>query len=59
MGRMVGKLAIVLLLSNYNFKCEQEGDLEFSPVGVGLLPKDGIKIRISKIETNCLSFNMK
>jgi cytochrome P450 family 6 len=52
MGKMVGKLAIVLLLSNYNFKCEQEGDLEFSPVGVGLLPKDGIKIRISKIEKN-------
>lgn len=48
MGRMVGKLAMVLLLSKFNFETREKRDLEYSSSSVGLTPKDGIKIKVTK-----------
>lgn len=47
---MVGKIAIVLLLANYDFSLLNKGELDYSALSVGLLPKSGIHIRISKKE---------
>lgn len=49
MGLLVSKVAIVMLLLNYNFEALSKKELEFDFGTVGLLPKPGeCKIRIFK-----------
>ena len=46
MGQLVSKVAIVLLLSNYNFEALDQKELEFDHGSVGLLPKGGCHLKV-------------
>ncbi|KAH8295504.1 hypothetical protein KR018_012450 [Drosophila ironensis] len=48
MGRINAKLAIVKLLQNFNVEVMKRQDLEFENFGIALMPKHGVKVRLSK-----------
>ncbi|XP_030573620.1 probable cytochrome P450 6d4 [Drosophila novamexicana] len=48
MGRVNAKLAIVKILQNFNIEVMSKRDLEFETSGIALLPKGGVKVRLSK-----------
>ncbi|XP_019538184.2 probable cytochrome P450 6d4 [Aedes albopictus] len=48
MGVMIAKVALILLLSKYNFKATQDSKMVFSSASVPLLPKHGVLLKISK-----------
>ncbi|KAH8295505.1 hypothetical protein KR018_012458, partial [Drosophila ironensis] len=48
MGRVNSKLAIVKLLQNFNVEVMEKQDLEFENYGITLMPKHGVKVRLSK-----------
>lgn len=48
MGRINSKLAIVKLLQNYNIEPMAKQELRYEASGIALMPKDGVKVRLSK-----------
>ncbi|XP_023164604.2 probable cytochrome P450 6d4 [Drosophila hydei] len=52
MGRVNVKLAIVKILQHFNIEVMSRRELEFENAGIGLIPKDGVKVRLSKKKSN-------
>ncbi|XP_017143463.1 probable cytochrome P450 6d4 [Drosophila miranda] len=48
MGLVNAKLAIINVLKNFNVEVMSKRQLEFENSGIALLPKDGVKVRLSK-----------
>ncbi|KAM8707399.1 hypothetical protein ACLKA7_011479 [Drosophila subpalustris] len=48
MGRINSKLAVVKILQNFNIEVMGKRELEFQADGIALMPKDGVKVRLSK-----------
>ncbi|XP_020799740.1 probable cytochrome P450 6d4 isoform X1 [Drosophila serrata] len=48
MGRVNSKLAIVKILQNFNVEVMSKRDLEFENSGIALIPKHGVRVRLSK-----------
>ncbi|KAH8277279.1 hypothetical protein KR026_008649 [Drosophila bipectinata] len=48
MGRMNSKLAIVKILQNFNVEVMSKRELEYETHGIALMPKHGVKVRLSK-----------
>ncbi|XP_017869740.1 PREDICTED: probable cytochrome P450 6d4 [Drosophila arizonae] len=52
MGRVNVKLAIVKILQHFDIEVMSRRELQFENAGIGLLPKDGVRVRLSKKKTN-------
>ncbi|KAH8291878.1 hypothetical protein KR054_001880 [Drosophila jambulina] len=48
MGRVNSKLAIVKILQNFNVEVMSKRDLEYENSGIALIPKHGVRVRLSK-----------
>ncbi|KAH8251895.1 hypothetical protein KR038_010701, partial [Drosophila bunnanda] len=48
MGRVNSKLAIVKILQNFNVEVMSKRELEFENSGIALIPKHGVRVRLSK-----------
>lgn len=47
MGEMVAKICLVLMLSKFNYEATQGPKIVFAASTVGLLPKEGITLKLS------------
>ncbi|EDW80627.1 uncharacterized protein Dwil_GK11466 [Drosophila willistoni] len=52
MGRVNAKLAIVKVLQHFNVEVMSKRKIEFEASGIALLPKSGVKVRLSKRTKN-------
>ncbi|XP_020799742.1 probable cytochrome P450 6d4 isoform X3 [Drosophila serrata] len=48
MGRVNSKLAIVKILQNFNVEVMSKRELEYENSGIALIPKHGVRVRLSK-----------
>ncbi|KAH8242680.1 hypothetical protein KR032_001104, partial [Drosophila birchii] len=48
MGRVNSKLAIIKILQNFNVEVMSKRELEFENSGIALIPKHGVRVRLSK-----------
>ncbi|XP_055639796.1 probable cytochrome P450 6d4 [Toxorhynchites rutilus septentrionalis] len=48
MGAVVSKIALIMLLSNFNFEAVRGPKIDFVPSSVGLVPIDGMPLKITK-----------
>ncbi|XP_039493670.1 probable cytochrome P450 6d4 [Drosophila santomea] len=48
MGRINSKLAIIKILQNFNVEVMSKSEIEFENSGIALIPKHGVRVRLSK-----------